>query len=189
MQALLPAAALGLHMRLRPARHSPAHASFSLPHLCSENLRADEGAQYDQVIEINLSELEPQVNGPFTPDLANPLSKLAENARREGWPLQVSGETAWVREEGIMPACACPPCLPAGGQHAYLPRRPAHTHASTILRCSPCSPPAPPSCLVPCSRPDWLLHQLLVRGHDARRLGGQAGAGRRHQGQGALRRD
>jgi aconitate hydratase len=56
----------------------------------SENLRADEGAQYDQVIEINLSELEPQVNGPFTPDLANPLSKLAENARREGWPLQVS---------------------------------------------------------------------------------------------------
>ncbi|KAL4458005.1 hypothetical protein ABPG75_012870 [Micractinium tetrahymenae] len=55
-----------------------------------ENLRADEGAEYDQVIEINLSELEPQINGPFTPDLANPLSKLGENARREGWPLTVS---------------------------------------------------------------------------------------------------
>lgn len=32
-----------------------------------------------------------QINGPFTPDLANPLSKLGENARREGWPLTVSG--------------------------------------------------------------------------------------------------
>lgn len=41
-----------------------------------ENLRADAGAEYDQVIEINLSELEPQINGPFTPDLAHPLSKV-----------------------------------------------------------------------------------------------------------------
>lgn len=72
--------------------HTVTPAPPPLPSHCSENLRADEGAQYDQIIEINLSELEPQVNGPFTPDLANPLSKLAENARREGWPLQVSGE-------------------------------------------------------------------------------------------------
>ncbi|KAI3435493.1 hypothetical protein D9Q98_001559 [Chlorella vulgaris] len=56
----------------------------------SEHLRADEGCEYDQVIEINMSELEPQINGPFTPDLANPLSQLADNARREGWPLEVS---------------------------------------------------------------------------------------------------
>lgn len=41
-----------------------------------EYLRPDEGAQYDQLIEINLSELEPQINGPFTPDLANPLSQV-----------------------------------------------------------------------------------------------------------------
>lgn len=40
-----------------------------------ENLRPDEGAEYDQLIEINLSELEPQINGPFTPDLAHDLSK------------------------------------------------------------------------------------------------------------------
>jgi aconitate hydratase len=52
-------------------------------------LSADEGAQYDQVIEINLSELEPHVNGPFTPDLATPISKFAETARKEGWPLEV----------------------------------------------------------------------------------------------------
>ena len=41
-----------------------------------ENLRADEGAEYDQLIELNLSELEPHINGPFTPDLAHPLSKV-----------------------------------------------------------------------------------------------------------------
>jgi aconitase A len=41
-----------------------------------------------------MSDLEPQINGPFTPDLANPLSQFADNARREGWPLEVSGEQA-----------------------------------------------------------------------------------------------
>ena len=41
-----------------------------------ENLRADEGAQYDQIIEINLTELEPHINGPFTPDNAHPLSTV-----------------------------------------------------------------------------------------------------------------
>lgn len=53
------------------------------------------------MIEINLSELEPQVNGPFTPDLANPLSQLAENARREGWPLEVSGACAGLGWGGV----------------------------------------------------------------------------------------
>jgi len=51
----------------------------------SANLKADEGAQYDQVVEINLSELEPHVNGPFTPDLAHPLSKFAEALKKNGW--------------------------------------------------------------------------------------------------------
>jgi len=50
---------------------------------------ADAGAEYDQLIEINLSELEPHVNGPFTPDLGNPISKLGENAKANGWPLEV----------------------------------------------------------------------------------------------------
>lgn len=38
----------------------------------------DKGAPYDRMVEINLSELEPHVNGPFTPDLAHPISKLGE---------------------------------------------------------------------------------------------------------------
>jgi aconitate hydratase len=45
---------------------------------------------FDQVIEINLSELEPHVNGPFSPDLATPISKLKEEAVKNGWPLKIS---------------------------------------------------------------------------------------------------
>ncbi|KAK7058772.1 aconitate hydratase [Paramarasmius palmivorus] len=48
-------------------------------------LSADQGAEYDEVIEINLSELEPTVNGPFTPDLATPLSKFGEFVEKNGW--------------------------------------------------------------------------------------------------------
>ncbi len=43
-------------------------------------------AYYDQLIEINLSELEPHVNGPFTPDLATPISQMAAAVKEHGWP-------------------------------------------------------------------------------------------------------
>ncbi|KAH8893308.1 aconitate hydratase [Thozetella sp. PMI_491] len=51
---------------------------------------ADEGSEYDQVIEINLSELEPHINGPFTPDLSTPLSKFKETVLQEQWPEKLS---------------------------------------------------------------------------------------------------
>lgn len=41
---------------------------------------------FDQVIEINLSELEPHINGPFTPDLASPLSEFSKVVKENGWP-------------------------------------------------------------------------------------------------------
>ena len=41
---------------------------------------------YDQLIEINLDELEPYVNGPFTPDLATPISEMAAAVKEHGWP-------------------------------------------------------------------------------------------------------
>ena len=44
---------------------------------------------FDQVIEINLNELEPYINGPFTPDRATPISKMAEVARENGWPTKI----------------------------------------------------------------------------------------------------
>ncbi|RCK62364.1 Homocitrate dehydratase, mitochondrial [Candida viswanathii] len=53
-------------------------------------LQADEGAEYDKVVEINLSELEPHVNGPFTPDLSTPISQFGATAQKEGWPDKVS---------------------------------------------------------------------------------------------------
>jgi len=52
-------------------------------------LSSDEKAHYDELIEINLSELEPHVNGPFTPDLATPISQLGKVAKENGWPLEV----------------------------------------------------------------------------------------------------
>ncbi|RFM28902.1 aconitate hydratase [Deminuibacter soli] len=52
---------------------------------------------FDQVIEINLSELEPHLNGPFTPDLATPLSKMKETAAANGWPTKV--------EVGLIGSC------------------------------------------------------------------------------------
>lgn len=41
---------------------------------------------FDELIEINLSELEPHINGPFTPDLATPVSKMAEKVKENDWP-------------------------------------------------------------------------------------------------------
>lgn len=51
-------------------------------------LKADEGSEkyYDEVIEIDLSTLEPHVNGPFTPDLAWPISKFKDAVKENGYP-------------------------------------------------------------------------------------------------------
>jgi aconitate hydratase len=54
-------------------------------------------AYFDQVIEINLSELEPHINGPFTPDRATPLSKFAEEVRKNDWPQRL--------EVGLIGSC------------------------------------------------------------------------------------
>ena len=44
---------------------------------------------FDQVIEINLSELKPHLNGPFTPDLATPISEIGDKAKENDWPIKV----------------------------------------------------------------------------------------------------
>uniref|UniRef100_A0A183D6G3 Aconitase domain-containing protein n=1 Tax=Gongylonema pulchrum TaxID=637853 RepID=A0A183D6G3_9BILA len=53
------------------------------------NLSADSGAEYDKLIEIDLDTLAPHVNGPFTPDLAHPISLLGKNAKANGWPMEI----------------------------------------------------------------------------------------------------
>ncbi len=44
---------------------------------------------FDEVIEINLNELKPHLNGPFTPDLTTPVGEMTEKATKNGWPLDV----------------------------------------------------------------------------------------------------
>ncbi|TAQ91519.1 hypothetical protein B7494_g227 [Chlorociboria aeruginascens] len=53
-------------------------------------LRADDGAKYDEMITIDLSTLEPHVNGPFTPDLSTPLSNFARTIKQNQWPETLS---------------------------------------------------------------------------------------------------
>lgn len=52
---------------------------------------------YDQVIEIDLSQLEPHINGPYTPDAAHPIASLAKVARQQNFPLQI--------EVGLIGSC------------------------------------------------------------------------------------
>lgn len=68
-----------------------------------DNLRADEEVlsnpeeYYDQLIEINLSELEPHLNGPFTPDKATPVSQMESAAADNNWPTTI--------EVGLIGSC------------------------------------------------------------------------------------
>lgn len=52
---------------------------------------------YDEVIEINLDELEPYLNGPFSPDIATPISQMKELAEKNGWPTKI--------EVGLIGSC------------------------------------------------------------------------------------
>jgi aconitate hydratase len=73
-------------------REATAEAADSV----NNNLQADPEVEedphnfFDRVIEINLSDLTPHINGPHTPDLARPVGHLAEEATRNGWPLEIS---------------------------------------------------------------------------------------------------
>ncbi len=62
-----------------------------------DEVYADPEKYFDQVIEIDLSELEPYLNGPFTPDLATPISKMKEAAAANGWPTKL--------EVGLIGSC------------------------------------------------------------------------------------
>jgi aconitate hydratase len=73
-------------------------AGMNSEHLKADpEVYADPATYYDQFIEINLSELEPYINGPFTPDLATPISRMKEEAEKNGWPVEV--------EVGLIGSC------------------------------------------------------------------------------------
>ncbi|KUG09795.1 aconitate hydratase [Solirubrum puertoriconensis] len=62
-----------------------------------DEVLADPAKYYDQLIEINLSELEPHVNGPFTPDAAWPISQFAAAVKEHNWPARL--------EVGLIGSC------------------------------------------------------------------------------------
>jgi aconitate hydratase len=67
-------------------------------HLTSDSeISADPAKYYDQFIEINLSELEPYINGPFSPDISTPVSQMKAAAEKNGWPVNV--------EVGLIGSC------------------------------------------------------------------------------------
>jgi len=73
-------------------------ADLVASHLTGDSEVYDNPEKYfNQVIEIDLSTLEPHINGPFTPDLATPLSEFGETAKREGWPMAL--------EVGLIGSC------------------------------------------------------------------------------------
>ncbi|MEM8762858.1 MAG: aconitate hydratase [Bacteroidota bacterium] len=80
-------------------RSDVADAAFAVKeHLTADSeVYANPEDYFDQVIEIDLNTLEPHLNGPFTPDLATPISKMSEAAKENDWPLNV--------EVGLIGSC------------------------------------------------------------------------------------
>jgi len=73
-------------------------AGANREHLISDReVFSDPAKYFDQFIEISLSELEPYINGPFTPDLATPISQMKEIAKKNNWPVDV--------EVGLIGSC------------------------------------------------------------------------------------
>lgn len=75
---------------LNSTRRAPIAQTATEVNKSHNFLRADPNAVYDEVITINLSTLEPHINGPFTPDLSTPLSKFAQAVKDNEWPAQFS---------------------------------------------------------------------------------------------------
>ncbi len=73
-------------------REATADAATAVAHhlRSDDEVFADPASYYDRVIEIDLSQLRPHINGPHTPDLAREVSALGDEARDNDWPLEIS---------------------------------------------------------------------------------------------------
>ncbi|KAI1439608.1 aconitate hydratase [Annulohypoxylon stygium] len=78
------------HVRYLEATHRHDVAAEAKKFSDIVQLRADPGAKYDEIITIDLSTLEPHINGPFTPDLSTPLSQFKQTVQEENWPEKLS---------------------------------------------------------------------------------------------------
>jgi aconitate hydratase len=83
--------AMGRYLASTGRSEIAAAADAVAHHLrADDEVLADPESFYDQVITIDLSTLEPHINGPATPDLARPVGELGAEAAREGWPMEPS---------------------------------------------------------------------------------------------------
>ncbi len=90
--------AMAKYLKATGREEVAALAGQNKEHLRSDNeVYANPNTYYDQLIEIDLLALETYINGPFTPDLATPISKMNEEAVKNGWPLKI--------EVGLIGSC------------------------------------------------------------------------------------
>ncbi|HRW40647.1 MAG TPA: aconitate hydratase, partial [Microthrixaceae bacterium] len=83
--------AMSRYLKATGREQIAAAADGVAPHLRPDDeVLANPGGFYDEVIEIDLSTLEPHINGPHTPDLARPVGALGAEATEKGWPLEIS---------------------------------------------------------------------------------------------------
>ncbi|KAI0595449.1 aconitase family-domain-containing protein [Biscogniauxia sp. FL1348] len=78
------------HVRYLEATHRKDVAAEAKKFSEIVQLKADADAQYDEVITIDLSTLEPHINGPFTPDLSTPISQFKQTVKEQNWPEKLS---------------------------------------------------------------------------------------------------
>ncbi|MGE5806812.1 MAG: aconitate hydratase [Ignavibacteria bacterium] len=82
---------MAAYLRITGRADVTALAEGIAEHLCADKeVFENPGYYFDQVIEINLNELEPHLNGPFTPDKAWPVSKMKEAVKMENYPDNIS---------------------------------------------------------------------------------------------------
>lgn len=81
---------MGRYLRATGREDVAAAADGIASHLTGDpEVYADPEKYFDEVIELDLSSLEPHLNGPFTPDLATPVGKMKEAAAKNGWPTSI----------------------------------------------------------------------------------------------------
>ena len=82
---------MGAYLRATDRADIAALADQSREHLVADaEVEAKPEAYYDEIVEINLDTLEPQVVGPHSPDLGRPISRLGADARKHGWPTTIT---------------------------------------------------------------------------------------------------
>src|SRR6188474_3061154 len=81
---------MAAYLRATDRADIAALAEANREHLVADpEVQADPAKYYDEVVELDLSELEPHIVGPHSPDRARPISKLAAEVKKEGWPAEI----------------------------------------------------------------------------------------------------